>query len=102
LFSEDEAHDAVESNDGQFRVCLSKVAVSGKDSSMSMRLMGNVQVHEVLMLVDSGNSHSFIDSKVAQLLSGSAKLSHPLSVKVANGDDMYCDSQFRDITHPQI
>jgi hypothetical protein len=84
----------VESVDSQLCLSLSEAAVSVKDSSMSMRLMGSVQGHEVLMLIDSSSSHSFTNSKVAQLLSGSSMLSHPLSVKVANGDKMSCTYEF--------
>jgi hypothetical protein len=44
----------------------------------------------VLLLVDSGSSHSFMSSKIAAVIEGSSLLLHPLSVVVANGNMVMC------------
>ncbi|XP_044956875.1 uncharacterized protein LOC123407740 [Hordeum vulgare subsp. vulgare] len=49
---------------------LSKEALEGAESPMIMCLHGWVQQCEVLMLVDSGSSHSFINSSLAHQLQG--------------------------------
>ncbi|XP_044361900.1 uncharacterized protein [Triticum aestivum] len=49
---------------------LSKEALEGAESATTMRLHGWVQKREVLMLVDSGSSHSFVSSELAAQLQG--------------------------------
>ena len=44
---------------------ISKEALDGGESPTTMRLHGWVQGREVLMLVDSGSSHSFICESLA-------------------------------------
>jgi hypothetical protein len=50
---------------GQLCLFLSEAAVSGADSPKSMRMWGSIQGQDVLLLVDSGSSHSFMSSKIA-------------------------------------
>nr|ABA96448.2 retrotransposon protein, putative, unclassified, expressed [Oryza sativa Japonica Group]BAG99806.1 unnamed protein product [Oryza sativa Japonica Group] len=45
---------------------------------------------ELLMLVDSGSTHSFIDKEVGLKLSGIQKLKQPLIVRIADGGTMSC------------
>jgi hypothetical protein len=49
----------------------------------------------MLILLDSGSSHTFISAKLAAALShpGLARLQKPLVVKVASGTSLDCDSQ---------
>jgi predicted aspartyl protease len=72
----------------QLCLCVSKAAVSGKDSPKSMRLLGQIQGIDILMLVDSGSSNTFLSSEMAARMTGAARLAHPLSIKVANGVSM--------------
>uniref|UniRef100_A0A8R7V8Z0 Uncharacterized protein n=1 Tax=Triticum urartu TaxID=4572 RepID=A0A8R7V8Z0_TRIUA len=58
-----------------------------------MRLHGWVQDREVLMLVDSGSSHSFISSTLAHQLQGVQSARRPLSVRVANGGVLRSDQE---------
>uniref|UniRef100_A0A453DKY0 Retrotransposon gag domain-containing protein n=1 Tax=Aegilops tauschii subsp. strangulata TaxID=200361 RepID=A0A453DKY0_AEGTS len=67
---------------------LSREAFEGGESPTTMRLHGWVQDREVLMLVDSGSSHSFVSAALAVHLQGAQASRYPLSVRVANGGQM--------------
>lgn len=67
---------------------LSREALEGGESPTTMRLHGWVQDREVLMLVDSGSSHSFVSAALADHLQGAQASRHPLSVRVVNGGQM--------------
>lgn len=49
-------------------LAISREAVLGIESPKTMRLQGLIQRHEVLMLVDSGSTHSFISEQLANRL----------------------------------
>jgi hypothetical protein len=104
LFSEDENVDSPaevlgqSDAEGQICVSLSEAGATGQDSTRSMRLLGEIQGNAVLILIDSGSSHSFLSTKIAELLDGSTPLLHPLTVAVANGHSMQCQSQFERVT----
>ncbi|WVZ48794.1 LOW QUALITY PROTEIN: hypothetical protein U9M48_000203 [Paspalum notatum var. saurae] len=69
----------------QLFIALSQEALSGSDGPRTLRMMGFIQDKVMLILVDSGSSHSFISQSLAQQLSGHSKLASPMSVRVANG-----------------
>jgi hypothetical protein len=95
----DESILGVSDDFAQLCVCLSDVAIMGMESSKSMKLMGNIQGQEMLILLDSGSSHTFISTKLAAALShlGLAVLQKPLMVKVASGASMCCDSHISQV-----
>lgn len=62
---------------------LSKAAVEGDESPTTMRLHGWVQGKEVLMLIDSGSSHSFVSASL--VAHGVQQAQRALSVRVTNG-----------------
>lgn len=72
---------------------ISKEALEGAESPTTMRLHGWVQDREVLMLVDSGSSHSFVCEALAEHLQGVQAAKNPLSVRVANGGMMRCSQE---------
>lgn len=58
----------------------------------TMQLRLQMQGLNMLFLVDSGSSHSFVNATVADKLQGLTPMSQVL-VKVANGDTVPCDKQ---------
>lgn len=72
-------------------MAVSSQAIAGVESSKSIRVRGWVQGLELLMLVDSGSTHSFIDEQVARKLAGIQTLSHPVQIKITDGGTMQCD-----------
>lgn len=69
---------------------LSASAVSGNANPHTMQLRGSLAGQEVLILVDSGSSHSFLSSAIADKIPGCIPLRSPVNVKVANGDTLSC------------
>jgi len=72
---------------------ISQAAVEGSQGATTMRFQGTVQNQEVLMLVDSGSSHTFISTELAERLKATPSTIAPLRVKVANGGVMDCGQE---------
>jgi hypothetical protein len=62
-------------------------------NSKSLKFLGTIQGNEVMVLVDSCSSHSFINMKLLLLLSGISSLPKPIVVQVANGQVVYCTQE---------
>ena len=74
------------------QLSLSQDALAGADGPKSMRFLGSIQGHELLILVDSGSTHSFLSLSIAAQLSRVQSLSQPIQVQVANGAILQCSS----------
>jgi hypothetical protein len=64
----------------------------------TLKFLGSIQGNEVIVLVDSGSSNSFINSRLASVLVGISQLSSPVKVQVANGQIIQCVSEFQSAT----
>jgi hypothetical protein len=53
-----------------------------------MRLIGFLRNHRVIVLIDSGSTHNFVDSKLEAMLGVMPKNSKFSKVKVANGQEV--------------
>ena len=62
-----------------------KVATIGQTIPHTVRLVGRIAGKEVLVLVDSGSSHSFISEAVASRMSDQVRPTQGMSVKIADG-----------------
>lgn len=69
---------------------ISAQALHGTETSKSIRLRGWIQDKEMLMLVDSGSTHSFIDEQISTKLRGVQTLTTPLKVQIADGGQLPC------------
>jgi hypothetical protein len=72
---------------------LSAAALSGSAHPRTLQLRGSLAGHEVLILVDSGSSHSFLSSATASKIPGCVPLRSPVTVTVADGGFLSCDSE---------
>jgi hypothetical protein len=72
---------------------LSKAAVTGLEVPRTMKFMGHISGLDALVLLDSGSSHSFISTTVAQSLPNVTTISKPFQVQVANGFQLQCTQQ---------
>jgi hypothetical protein len=61
-----------------------------------MRLCGRIQGADLIILLDSGSYHTFASSEVATKLCGVSALSQCLSIQIANGAKVKCDSHLLD------
>jgi hypothetical protein len=71
---------------------LSQEASSPKTACSTFKLQGYIQGIPLLIMLDSGSSHSFLNVVHSSSLQGVASLAHPLSVRVANGNVINCTS----------
>lgn len=71
--------------DSQLILLLSQEAVTSGSNSRTLKFLGNIQGQEVVILIDSGSSNSFVNAKLAPMLLGISQLSNPVKVQVANG-----------------
>lgn len=55
--------------------------------------MGEIQGRPILVLIDSGSSHSFLHSSFASVVPGVRPLSVPSVVTVADGSSIQCSSE---------
>lgn len=81
---------SVPEGDEDTLMSISSQALHGSESSKSIKLRGWVQNRELLMLVDSGSTHSFIDEQKGQHMRGLQALQSPLKVQVADGGQIPC------------
>jgi hypothetical protein len=72
---------------------LSQAAVEGSDTPRTMKFVGHIAGMDILALLDSGSSHSFISSVVADNMTGVTSVLQPLRVQVANGSQLSCNHQ---------
>lgn len=76
LFIEELSANDLESQcDEELFMALSKDVVIGNAGPGTTKIKGLIQSKEVLILIDSGSSHTFISDKVATKLSGKQQLS---------------------------
>jgi hypothetical protein len=77
----------------QLCLLLFEATATGVESPKSMRFMGHIQGLDIVVLLDSRSSHTFVSSSIIAQLSGLSSLSYPMSVKVASGTNVVCDAQ---------
>lgn len=68
-------------------------SVSGSSSPRTLQLHGTLMGRELLILIDSGSSHSFFSTRCAQGLQNLVTLPKPVTVKVADGGSIVCNSE---------
>ncbi|KAL2253796.1 UNVERIFIED_CONTAM: Transposon Ty3-G Gag-Pol polyprotein [Sesamum indicum] len=69
-------------------VSVSLHAMKGDFHYRTLRLEGIVEDKEILILIDSGSTHCFLDEKVANLLGCKVEKTHPMMVRVADGSKL--------------
>jgi predicted aspartyl protease len=58
-----------------------------------MRLMGTVKSQPVVILIDTGSTHSFVDQNLAKKIQLPAQKKSQMTVMVANGDTIPCPNR---------
>ena len=78
---------------------LSAAAIAGTEAPKAFRMLGKMNGKTLLMLVDSGSSHSFINSEIASDWHGVQPMVKKLRVKVADGAVTTCDAELPDCVY---
>lgn len=71
-------------------MALSKEAAVGTYGPRTMRVADSIQGHDIVILVDSGSSYTFLSSNIADHLVGVETLKISSQVQVANGGLLQC------------
>jgi hypothetical protein len=82
--------------DHQCCVTISVAATQCVLAPRTIQFRGELQGQSVLILLDSGISHSFVSASVASSLSGIQSSSQVVWVKVADGGRIRCNFQLSD------
>jgi hypothetical protein len=61
-----------------------------------MQFQGHLQGQQLVILVDSGSSHSFLSSVVPSSLHNIHVLPQPMSVRVVDGGSLCCNAELKD------
>jgi hypothetical protein len=77
---------------------ISLHAISGTPTPHTMRVVGFIRGQMVVILIDSGSTHNFLDPSIVKKTQLSI-LSHTrITVKVANGDTIQSEGQCSDVS----
>lgn len=97
LFTEDTAAVLEDGSDtvtaDQLFMSISNSAWLGSEKHQTLKLHGSIQQQPLLILLDSGSSHTFVNEKLLPVLQGVQPVSRPLKVQVANGTLVVCSHQ---------
>jgi hypothetical protein len=80
----------------QLFLLLSAAAVSFQPAPRTIQLKGLIGGEDVVILVDSGSSHSFLNTSVAAKLPGISYLPTPVRVQVADSSSLLCSQELKD------
>ena len=72
-------------------------ALLGSPSPGTMRVLGQIKGHCVVILLDTGNSHNFLDVILVRTLQLAVDTTRILEVKVANGDLIRTNGECKDL-----
>ncbi|XP_062176260.1 uncharacterized protein LOC133881329 [Alnus glutinosa] len=67
---------------------ISLNAITGAPSPRTMRIIGILKHHSIVILIDSGSTHNFVDTKLAASLGIRSSIQDEIQVKIANGDEV--------------
>lgn len=85
LLNLDESSEVIQEPAEQLMMAISGTAWKGDQAATTLRLHRQIQQQELLVLVDSGSSHTFLSDRLRPLLTGVQPLAKPITVQVVNG-----------------
>ncbi|KAH9685457.1 hypothetical protein KPL70_013962 [Citrus sinensis] len=72
-------------------------ALTGWTTPQTMRVKAKIGPYEIIVLIDSGSTHNFISTRLANLLKLPIIPTAAFPVKVANGEKLACQGKFENI-----
>lgn len=72
---------------------ISLNTMEGTPAPQTFRLLGQLRRHQVIILIDGGSTHNFIQSRLARFLALSTVPTATLRVMVGNGNTLECNTQ---------
>jgi hypothetical protein len=78
---------------GDDLMVLSTNAAQGTNSTRTVRMVGHVGGKEVIILIDSGSSHTFISEALGSRWRDWSPMHTTMQVRVANGQTLQCSHE---------
>ncbi|WVZ83410.1 hypothetical protein U9M48_030560 [Paspalum notatum var. saurae] len=91
LSAEEEDTPSSPTSSAQLFITLSQEAVTGHSTPTTLKFQGDLSGHNILILVDSGSTHTFVSASLASQLTEATPLLSPIMVQVANGNTIMCN-----------
>jgi hypothetical protein len=88
--------DSSEGQSKQVFMVLSTATILGADAPRTLKIQRVIQAIEILILNNSGSSHSFLSEHLSPLLIGVSLVPTPTQVQVANGQTLHSTSEMLD------
>ncbi|KAJ0545001.1 putative nucleotidyltransferase, Ribonuclease H [Helianthus annuus] len=85
-----------EQEDREAEAQISVYAMTGVTSFSTMRVVGTIGTRQIHILIDSGSTHNFVNSKLASRLQCPTKEVPEMKVLVANGKKLDCNQLCQD------
>ncbi|KAF3788814.1 hypothetical protein EJ110_NYTH20333 [Nymphaea thermarum] len=63
----------------------------------AMKVVGKINNQKVIVLLDSGATHNFLNSKLAHLVEGKTEMQTPFNVMIGNGARLSCKEVCKDV-----
>lgn len=94
-----EEEDATDKEDGQneSHTEISVHAIAGTRGPRTLKFTANIKNRQVVVLVDNESSHNFINQTLARKLHLVATPVDVFQVRIANGDKITCNEQYREV-----
>jgi hypothetical protein len=73
---------------------MSKTTWGGSDSGYTLKFQGLVQNQHVIILLDSGSSHTFVNEQLCHKLQSTTVVPVFFNVRVVNGDVVHCQDKW--------
>lgn len=86
----------VDETEEETLISISKVALDGVEGPRTIRMCGLIDDQEILILLDSGSSHSFISTSIAAQIKRPRTDNSPITVRIVDGGLLNCSQQFTD------
>ena len=73
---------------------ISVYALTGWAAPQTMRVMARIGPYQIIVLIDSGSTHNFISTKLANMLQLPIKPMETFTIRIANGERLTCQGKF--------
>ncbi|CAL1391412.1 unnamed protein product [Linum trigynum] len=93
MLLDDEEEEAIEVEEAE----VSFHAITGRTGGKTMRVWAQVGRTRLVVLIDSGSTHNFINNKTAEALHLPGSSVVPFNVRIANGAPLKCDGRHDDV-----
>ena len=68
-------------------------ALTGWAAPQTIRVRARISLHKIVVLIDSGSTHNFINARLASVLQLPIQPTPAFSVRVANGEKVICQGK---------